>query len=50
MVHDPSGQCPLRKIYTPQMFILVRMQLRNHVNTWAVKRFKRYKGYAVYIR
>jgi len=37
-------------MYTKQMFVLVRMQLRNHVNTWAVKRFKRYRGYAVYIR
>jgi len=26
------------------------MQLRNHVNTVAVKRFKRYRGHAVYIR
>ena len=29
------------------MFALVRMQLRNHVNTLTVKRFKRYKGYAI---
>ena len=39
-----------KEMYTKQMFVLVRMQLRNHVNTWAVKRFKRYRGYAVYIR
>jgi len=50
MVHDPSGQCYLRKMYTKHMFVLVRMQLRNHVNTWAVKRLKRYRGYAVNIR
>jgi len=50
MVHDPSGQCSLRKMYTKQVFALVRMLLCNHVNTWAVKRFKRYRGYAVYIR
>jgi len=30
-VHDPSGQCSLRKMYTKQMFVLVRMQLHNHV-------------------
>jgi len=29
------------------MLVLVGMQLRNHVNTWAVKR---YRGYAAYIR
>jgi len=34
MVHDPSGECSLRKMYTKQMFVLVRMQLRNHVNTY----------------
>jgi len=33
MVHDSSGKCSLRKMYTKQMFVLVRMQLRNHVNT-----------------
>jgi len=32
------------------MFVLVRMQLRNHVDTQPVKRFKCYKGYAIYIR
>ena len=32
MFHDPSGQCSVRKMYTKQMFVLVRMQLRNHVN------------------
>jgi len=37
-------------MYTKQVFALVRMLLCNHVNTWAVKRFKRYRGYAVYIR
>jgi len=50
MVHDPSAQCSLEKTYTKQMFVLMRMHLRNHVNTKAVKRFKRYRGYAVYIR
>ena len=33
MVHDSSGQCSLRKMYIKQMFVLVRMQLRNLVNT-----------------
>jgi len=28
-----SGQCSLRKMYTKQMFVLVRMQFHNHVNT-----------------
>jgi len=32
---------PLRNFYTEQMFVSVRMQLRNHVNTQLVKRFKR---------
>jgi len=31
----------LRKIYTEQMLLLVRMQLRNHVDTQLLKRFKR---------
>jgi len=30
------------------MFVLLRMQLCNHVDTQTVKRFKRYYGYAVY--
>jgi len=40
---------PLKKFDTEQMFVLVRMQLRNHVdvNTQAVKRFR---GYVIYIR
>jgi len=50
MLHDPSGQCSLRKMYTKQMFVLVRMQLRTHVDAQAVKGFKRYKGYAVCVR
>jgi len=48
MVHDQSEQCSLRKIYTKQRYDLVRMQLRSHANTKAVKRFKRYRGHAVY--
>jgi len=32
------------------MFVLVRVQLRNHVDTQTVKRFKRYKSYAIYVR
>ena len=31
---------PLRKFYTKRMFVLVRMQLRNHVDTQPVERFK----------
>jgi len=31
---------PLRKIYTEQMFVLVRLQLHNHVDAWLVKHFK----------
>jgi len=31
---------PLRKFCTEQMFVLVRMQLRNHADTQLVKRFK----------
>jgi len=41
---------PLRKFYTEQMFVLVRMELRKHVNTQLVKRFKQWKVYAIYIR
>jgi len=37
---------PLRKFYTEQMFALVLMKLRNHVDTQIAKRFK---GYAIYI-
>jgi len=36
--------------YTEQMFVLVNMQVRNHVETQTVKHFKRYKSYAVHIR
>jgi len=32
------------------MFVIVRMQLLSHVDTQLVKRFKRYKGYALYTR
>jgi len=32
---------PLRKFYTPQIFLLARMHLRNHVDTQLVKHFKR---------
>jgi len=39
----------LRKFCTEQMFLLVGMQLRNHVDvTQTVKRFKHYKSYAMY--
>jgi len=38
---------PLRKFDTEQMFVLVRMQLRKHVDAQPVKRFKRYKGYTI---
>jgi len=41
---------PLRQFDTEQMFVLVRMQLRKHVDAQPVKRFKRYKGYAIYIQ
>jgi len=50
MVHDSSGQCSFRRMYTKHRFVLVRMQLSNLANTWAVKCFKRYRGYAVHIR
>ena len=40
---------PLRKFYTEQIFILVSMQLRNHVETQPLKRFKRYKDCAIYM-
>jgi len=32
------------------MFVLVSMEVRNHVDTQPVKRFKNCKGYAVYMR
>jgi len=32
------------------MFVLVRIQFHNHVDTQPVKRFKRYKRFATYIR
>jgi len=32
------------------MFVLVSMQLRIHVDTQPVKRFKRYKDCAIYIQ
>ena len=35
-----------RKFYTEQMFVLVRVQLRNHVKTQPLKHFKRYNVYA----
>ena len=38
---NQGSSVPLRKFYTAQMFVLVRMQLRNHVYTQPVKRFKR---------
>jgi len=41
---------PLRKLYTEQMFALLRtkrMQLRSHVDTQPVKRSQRWKGYAI---
>jgi len=31
------------------MFVLVRMQLPDRVETQTLKRFKRYKEYAIYI-
>jgi len=34
------GVLPLRKFYTEQMFVLVRIQLRIHVDTQPMKRFK----------
>jgi len=32
---------PLRKLYTRHIFVSLLMQLRNHVDTQTVKRFKR---------
>ena len=40
---------PLRKFHIEQIFVLVRMELRNDADTQPVKRFKRYKGYALQI-
>jgi len=34
---------PLRKLYTEQILVLVRMQLRNHVDTQPVMRFQQFK-------
>ena len=38
---------PARQFYTEQMFVLVRMELNNRVDVQPMKRFKRYKGYAI---
>jgi len=38
----------LRKFYTEQLFVLVRMQLRSYVVKQPTKRFKRYKSCAIY--
>jgi len=38
---------PARQFYTEQMFVLVRMELNNRVDAQPMKRFKRYKGYAI---
>jgi len=35
----------LKNLHSEQMFVLVRMQLRNHADTQLLKRFKREKGY-----
>jgi len=32
------------------MFVLVRLQMRNHADAQPVKRFKRYMGCTVYVR
>jgi len=40
----PYPAFPLRKLCTEQMLVLVRMQLRNYVDTQPMKRFKRYKS------
>ena len=45
-----SSVFPLRKFYTEQIFVLVSMQLRNHVDAQLVKRFKRWKAHAIYIQ
>jgi len=41
---------PVRKCYIEQMFGLVRMQLRNHVDTQTVKPFESAMRYIVYTR
>jgi len=41
---------PYTKFHTEQMFVSVRVKLRNHVKLQTVKRFKRYKGSAIYAR
>jgi len=38
---------PQRKFHIEQMFALVRIHLRNHVDTQPVRRFKCCRGYAV---
>jgi len=40
---------PLRNLYAEQIFVLVRMQLRKHVDTQTLKCFKRYNSYGIYI-
>jgi len=37
ILHHKRTVFPLRKFYTEQMFALVRMQLRNYVDTQLVK-------------
>jgi len=38
---------PSKKFYNERIFVLVRMQLRNHVDRQPLKRFK---GYVINIR
>ena len=45
-----SAVLPLRKFYSAQMFLLLRMQLRSHVDAQPVKRFKLGKSCARYMR
>ena len=45
-----SPVLPLRKLHTEQLFIFARVQLSDRVDTQPVKRFKHYKGYAIYTR
>jgi len=40
---------PLRKFYTKQMFVLLRIELRNHVDTKS-EALQTLQGYALYIR
>jgi len=42
-----GNSVPSKKIHTDQKFVLMRTQLRNHVDTQPAKRFKRCKGYAL---